>query len=244
MEEVTKLDNEDYNDHESEAELTDDDDDDEPDGFGLDKDTKEEIGEAEVVAKDFSEGSHESKGNDDTGWLSDSSSEEEGDISSSDDLESDGAEGDEESDDEIVVKSNKRSTKQLESDPETDEPIQDKPLTTTPPIRNFPFDKETNKTNNFINDEPELKDEVLQDKESVAGGKVFVDSGLGTSLIGGAFEEAGNEVTSDSFAILSSQCPTIGNDANGEKILKRPSEDDTNIVSTCIMHPLCVSVSV
>ncbi|XP_065912405.1 claspin-like isoform X2 [Dysidea avara] len=235
MEEATKLDNEYISDHESEAELTDDDD--EPTGFGNKEEMKEEIGEAkvdkEMVAEDFTEGSHESKGNDDTGWMSDCSEEgeEEDGSSSSDDLESDGAEGDEESDDELVVKSNKRSAKQLESDSETDEPIQDKSLTTPPPIRNFPFDKETSETNDFTNYEPELKDEALQDKQSVAGGKVLVDSGLGTSLIDGALEEAGNDITSDSFATSSSQHPIIDDDTNGEKVPKRPSEDDTNITT-------------
>ena len=224
MEEATRLDNEDFSDHESEAELTDDE-------FDNKEETKED-NETKIDEEVVAEGSHENKDDDDAGWMSDSSSEEDDSSGSSDNVDSDGAEGDEESDDELVVKSNKRSAKQLESDSETDDPKQEMPGTASPPIRNFSFvDKEISGTNNDLS--TDTKDQDGQSR------KVLIDSGIGTSLIGSVLEEAENYISGENFATSSTPHPVNEGDTNGEKIPKRPSEDDTNIVSSPCVCIVC-----
>ena len=222
IDEVTKLDNEEFSPAESEAELTDE----ESIASGHEKEENEKaIDEGDEISKEDIEeknGEEESQ----TGWQSDFN----GSFSDEDNVDDDGVEGDdseddeENSDDELIVKS-KKLTKQLESDSDSETPSQFASKPTTPIIRNFPFDKEmsagpnqTSELNNIV-----ITKENLSCKD---GDKKEIDSGLGTSLLADASSDIDNSIVDgnpskvDNVAMVRDDTP------------KRPSEDDTNMVGT------------
>lgn len=225
FEEATKLDNEEFSPVESEAELTDE----ESLTPGCEKEDVEKAMDEEAgeVSKENIE--ENEKDESQLGWqsdLNDSFSDDDG--TGDDDNEGDNdddAEGDEDdSDDELIVK-NKKSTKQLDSDSDSEMPSQSTQKPSTPVIRNFPFDKEVSIDASELNS-------TLATKENITcedGDKKAVDSGLGTSLLVGmcGVDNSmidGNSSNVDNVALIESVTP------------KRPSEDDTNLV--CIHYIL------
>ena len=216
IEEATKLDNEEFSPAESEAELTDE----ESLDFNYGKEKTEKVMDEEIDEKISKENDHSAEVSQ-SGWHSDSDCS----FSDDDNVEDNGddIEGDEEnSDDEIIVK-NKKTTKQLESDSDSEMPPQSTHKPTSPVIRNFPFGKESTDFNQTSN----LNDTVVS-KENMScedGDKKVVDSGVGTSLL------VSKPLDVDNSTVESN--PTkVDNVTLIESIIsKRPNEDDTNLVS-------------
>ena len=222
IDEVTKLDNEEFSPAESEAELTDE----ESIASSHQKEEIEKVmdEEGDEVSKEDIEEKN-SKEESQTGWQSDFNGSFSDEDNVDDGVEGDDSEDDEEnSDDELIVKS-KKLTKQLESDSDSETPSQSASKSTTPVIRNFPFDKEMSAGPNQTN---ELNNTVIT-KENFSckdGDKKEIDSGLGTSLLADASSDIDNSIV-DGNPSKVDNVAMVGDDTP-----KRPSEDDTNMVGT------------
>ena len=230
IDEMTKLDNEEFSPAESEAELTDE----ESIASGHEKEETDKVmnKEGDEVSK---EGNEEKNGEEEhqMGWQSDfnGSFSDEDNVDDDDDddggVEGDDSEDAENSDDELIVKT-KKLTKQLESDSEPEAPSQTTSKPPTPVIRNFPFDKEMNFDPNQTSD----FNDTVSTKESLPckdGDKKELDSGLGISLLAGVSSEIDNPTADDNL----SKADNIA--VVKDAIPKRPSEDDTIMVSTHYM---------
>ena len=225
IEEVTKLDNEEFSPAESEAELTDE----ESIASGHEKEETERAMDEE--GDEMSKENTEEKNSDgveesQAGWHSDFSGSfsDEDNVDDDDGVEGDNSEEEENSDEELIVKT-KKLTKQLESDSDSETPLQSASKPTTPIIRNFPFDKEMSASPNQTS---ELNNTVIT-KENMScrdGDKKEIDSGLGTSLLADTSSDVDNSIVDgnlskvDNVAVVEDATP------------KRPSEDDTSMVST------------
>ena len=210
IEEVTKLDNEEFSPMESEAELTD-----EESLVSCENGETEKVNEEPEVSKQSAEEKGCEEDEDQLDCLSDS----DGSSSDDDSVEGDGEDSDE---DELVVR-NKKSTKHLHSDSDSETPSQPSTnLPTTPVVRNFPIDKEMTTATSQMND---LSNNTKLTKETEDRDKKAIDSGLGTSLLNGVSSDVDNS-TLDSNTSIVDNVPLM------ETVTpKRPSKDDTNIAS-------------
>ena len=229
IEEATRLDNEEFSPVESEAELTDE----ESLASGHEKEEVEkETAMDEEAGEVYKEDDGDMKEERKFDWhsdLDDNFSDDDDEEEDEDSIEGDGEDSD---DDELIVKS-KKFTKQLDSDSDSELPSHStqKPPT-TPVVRNFPFDKEF--TTNTIQAATAELSSTLVTKENTTscedGGKKAVDSGLGTSLMVGMSSDVDNSVADNS--ILDSNSSKVDSVTLLEGVNpKRPSEDDTNMVS-------------
>ena len=228
IEEATRLDNEEFSPVESEAELTDE----ESLASGHAGEKEEAINEeVDEVSKEEDGDMKEERQFDWHSDLDDNFSDDD-DDDNGDDEDDDSIEGDEEnSDDELIVR-NKKSTKHLDSDSESELPSQSTQKPPTPVIRNFPFDKEF--TTNTSQAATELSSTLVTKDNTIScadGDKKAVDSGLGTSLMVGMLSSDIDNSAVDN-SILDGNSSKVDNVALIEGVNpKRPSEDDTNMVS-------------
>ena len=229
IEEATRLDNEEFSPVESEAELTDEE--------SLASSHEEENGEKEeTMNEEVDEVSKEDCGDmkeeRQFDWHSDLDDNFSDEDENSDEEDDDSNEGDEEdSDDELIVK-NKKSTKQLDSDSESELPSQSTQKPPTLVIRNFPFDKEF--TTNASQPTTELSSTLVTKDNTTScedGDKKAINSGLGTSLMVGMLSSDIDNSAVDN-SLLDGNSSKVDNVALIEGVNhKRPSEDDTNMVS-------------